>query len=154
MTSRIPTGTPPSERPDRKRDEANGEPSFELAMCDVHGRVPGCIVCRHLMEGTAKEWRPVLPRPGVPEDEELQTDWICPECGDKFPDVPTDDLCLACVFCARELRGNDPAPMVNLFDWLEQHGVDVPEEHREDVAAEFAEIARERGYEPPAGGTT
>jgi hypothetical protein len=44
--------------------------------------------------------------------------------------------------------------MVNLFDWLEEHGVDVPEEHRAEVAEEFAEIARRQGYEPPAGSST
>jgi hypothetical protein len=49
---------------------------------------------------------------------------------------------------------DDPAPMVDLFDWLEQVGVNVPEEHRAEVAAEFAEIAREMGYKPPAGGST
>ena len=59
--------------------EENGEASLELITCDVHGRVPGCIVCRHLVEGTATEWRPVLPRPGVPEDLGIHTDWICPE---------------------------------------------------------------------------
>ena len=85
--------------------EENGKASLKLITCKVHGRVPGCIVCRHLVEGTATEWRPVLPRPGVPEDEGEQTDWICPECGDKFPDIPLDDLRLLCVFHARELRG-------------------------------------------------
>ena len=83
----------------------NGGASRKLITCHVHGRVPFCIVCRHLVEGTAMEWRPVLPRPGVPEDEGLQTDWICPECGDKFPEIPLDDLRLLCIFHARELRG-------------------------------------------------
>ena len=83
----------------------NGKASLELITCKVHGRVPGCIVCRHLVEGTATEWRPVLPRPGVPEDLGYQTDWICPECGDKFPEIPPDDLLFLCVFHARELRG-------------------------------------------------
>jgi hypothetical protein len=80
--------------------EENGKASLKLITCKVHGRVPGCIVCRHLVEGTATEWRPVLP-----EDEGDQTDWICPECGDKFPEIPLDDLRLICIFHARELRG-------------------------------------------------
>ena len=80
--------------------EGNGKALLKLITCRVHGRVPGCVVCRHLVEGTATEWRPVLP-----EDEGDQTDWICPECGDKFPEIPLDDLRLLCVFHARELRG-------------------------------------------------
>jgi hypothetical protein len=54
----------------------------------------------------------------------------------------------------RQNNHHDPDQMVNLFDWLEQVGVRVPEEHRAEVAAEFAEIAREMGHEPPAGGPT
>jgi hypothetical protein len=83
----------------------NDEAPLKLITCSVHWRVPGCIVCGHLVEGTATKWRAVLRRPGVLEDEGHQTDWICPECGDKFPEIPLDDLRLLCVFHARKLRG-------------------------------------------------
>jgi len=68
----------------------------ELITCDVHGLVPGVIVCRHLVDGESKEWRPVTGGEN--------NDWICPKCGDLYPNIPIDDLRSICMYHARVMR--------------------------------------------------
>jgi hypothetical protein len=41
-----------------------------------------------------------------------------------------------------------PRPMIELFDYLEQQGVNVPAESRDRAAEKFDEIARKLGYAP------
>ena len=64
--------------------------------CEVHGRTPGVIVCRHLFDGESKVWCPIV---GGENNY-----WICPECGEKYPDIPLGDLRSVCMHHAREMR--------------------------------------------------
>jgi hypothetical protein len=59
------------------------------------------IVCKHLYEGTAYQWRAIID----PENPDAEPDWICPDCGTRYPDsISLDDLVPVCVDCARKLR--------------------------------------------------
>jgi hypothetical protein len=37
---------------------------YHLIRCGDGGLAPWCVVCRHLLEGTASEWVPVPAEPG------------------------------------------------------------------------------------------
>jgi hypothetical protein len=71
-----------------------------LIRCGDHMLAPGVVVCIHLIEHTAADWLPVARRPGG----EGESDWLCPDCLGKFPDVPDEDLRAICIHCVRVLQ--------------------------------------------------
>jgi hypothetical protein len=73
----------------------------KLILCDVHGECAWSIVCRHLMDGAAMDWRPVGPSPGWE-----MFDWLCPECEERHRAGRDNeaDLLAVCMDCARAVR--------------------------------------------------
>lgn len=69
-----------------------------LIKCSDHKLAPAILVCRHLLEGTATEWCPVFS-----EDDENH-DWICPDCGKLYPNIPVEDVRIVCLHCCRGLQ--------------------------------------------------
>jgi hypothetical protein len=66
------------------------------------------IVCKHLCHGTAHEWCAIID----PENPAAEPDWICPDCGTRYPDsISLDDLVFVCADCARKLRERAKAMM-------------------------------------------
>jgi hypothetical protein len=70
-----------------------------LIQCGDHSYAPAVIVCTHLYEGHADSWCPV---PSC--DPEVDYDWLCPICIERFPHVDVDDLVAVCMHCARKLK--------------------------------------------------
>jgi hypothetical protein len=60
---------------------------------------PAVIVCRHLLDGTSREWVEI-----VPDDHQEVSDWICRDCAERFPDIPVEDLRSVCMHCCRAFR--------------------------------------------------
>lgn len=66
------------------------------------------VMCKHLYEGTAWEWCAIVD----PEFPDAEPDWICADCGTRYPDkIPLDDLVSVCVDCVRRLRERSSALM-------------------------------------------
>jgi hypothetical protein len=60
---------------------------------------PMIIVCRHLLDGTSKEWVE------LPDPDEECSDFLCPECFERGPDrLTTEELAAVCMHCARRMR--------------------------------------------------
>ena len=71
---------------------------MSLIKCGDHKYAPAVIVCVHLFDGTSHEWC----RCEVEGGEE--SDWLCPECRERLPDVDPEDLKAVCMHCARKRR--------------------------------------------------
>ena len=80
--------------------------TVSLIRCADGDMAPAVIVCRPRAGGTSREWIE------VPTDGSEASDWLCPECFDKGPEVLTvDDLAAVCMHCARRMREEvDGAP--------------------------------------------
>lgn len=74
--------------------------STNLRKCGDHQYAPGCLVCVHLVEGHSTHWCPVP----IEEGSELESDWLCPECLEQFPDIDIKLLQPICMHCVRELQ--------------------------------------------------
>lgn len=72
-----------------------------LIECGDHKYAPWCVVCIHLINGTAQECVRV-PMSQVGDGQ--QDDWLCPRCVEKGPDgIQLDEIRCVCIHCAREL---------------------------------------------------
>ena len=69
-----------------------------LIKCGDHRYAPAVIVCRHLCDGTSTVWCPV-----DSDDPEIDHDWLCPECFERFAVLDVEDLVAVCMHCARRL---------------------------------------------------
>jgi len=80
----------------------------KLVRCGDHNYAPWCCICVHLLDGSSREWRPV---PTGDDASEVENDWVCPECLNRFKDLNANDLRCVCIHCARQLRmaGSDGA---------------------------------------------
>ena len=72
--------------------------SLNLIQCADHKWAPWSIVCIHLVDG-GTDWNPV-----PNEMPEVDYDWLCDVCRNKYPDVDVDDLKSICIHCVRELQ--------------------------------------------------
>jgi len=70
-----------------------------LIKCVDHRYAPAVIVCRHLCDGKPTVWCPV-----DSGDLEVDHDWLCPECFERFPFLDVDALRGFCIHCARSLK--------------------------------------------------
>jgi hypothetical protein len=71
----------------------------QLIQCGDHKWAPWSLVCVHLVNRESHEWCPV-PNP----DPEVDHDWLCPQCFEKYPDVDVEVVRCICIHCVRELR--------------------------------------------------
>ena len=74
----------------------------DLIQCADHKWAPWSIVCKHLVEGTSDDWRPI-PSSSL----EVDFDWMCPACESDHERDQDDveNLRAICIHCVRKLRG-------------------------------------------------
>jgi len=72
----------------------------KLIQCGDHSFAPWCCVCVHLLDGSAKQWCPVP----IGDEGEVESDWVCPDCLTRCPDLEPNDLRAVCMHCLRRLR--------------------------------------------------
>jgi hypothetical protein len=80
----------------------------QLIKCGDHGKAPWCIMCIHLMDGTASK--------AIAIDnlhiKEVDYDWACPECYELVGEVEedenkiTENFRCVCMNCANEVVEN------------------------------------------------
>lgn len=70
-----------------------------LIQCGDGGLAPAVIVCKHLLDGKSRTWCPV-----GRSDTEVEHDWLCPKCLERFPDKDLSELEAVCLHCARRLK--------------------------------------------------
>jgi len=87
-----------------------------LIQCGEGGLAPWSVVCRHLLNGTARKWVPVPAEPG----RETEHDWLCPACyrrhylGGSTVDEVVCDLAAVCVHCVNELRAEQAVSAIRV----------------------------------------
>lgn len=75
-------------------------PDHRLIRCADHSYAPWGIVCRHIVEGTAKT---AFAIPQTPPSE-VEYDWICEECYKRHPDKhKIKDLRAVCCHCIKKV---------------------------------------------------
>lgn len=82
----------------------------ELIRCGDHSLAPWCVVCRHLLDGSADRWCAV---PSAEPSSEVLYDWLCDECFRTGADVvPVEDLRCVCIHCVRAMQGENFVPFM------------------------------------------
>ena len=76
--------------------------NFKLIRCGDHQLAPSALTCVHICKGTATAVVPIPQEDG----SEIENDWLCPDCYEKFvvnDNGGLDDLQVVCIHCLREI---------------------------------------------------
>jgi hypothetical protein len=67
-----------------------------LLTCPVHGKSPGCLLCRHVADKT------VTTAVRSQTQGEEGVDYFCEQCSDRLWELGLEDVVAVCMHCARE----------------------------------------------------
>jgi hypothetical protein len=76
----------------------------KMVKCGDDKSAPGGMICVHLATGASKTWVPVTDLDRCADLMEIENDWLCPDCANKWPYLHLDEVTMACIHCIRELR--------------------------------------------------
>lgn len=73
--------------------------------CADHSFAPYSFMCRHLIDNPGQDWIAM----DVQDGREVENDWLCPECADRFEagDELEEVLIPVCINCVRRLKGEE-----------------------------------------------
>ena len=73
--------------------------------CSDHSYAPYSFLCRHLIDNPNQNWVPM----DVDDGREVEHDWVCPECVERFDagDDLIEVLTPVCINCVRRLKGEE-----------------------------------------------